>query len=288
MRRQRRARPSVLVVGAPLRAEQGLFNAAVVIHRGRILGASPRATCRSTASSTRSASSAPRATCSATGSRSAASTVPFGNDLLFSATDVPDLTLHVEICEDLWVADPAEHVRRARRRDGAREPVGQQHHGRQVGLPPRAVRRAFGPHDLSAYIYTAAGRGESTTDLAWDGQAMIYENGDLLAEAERYPLDDHLITADVDLDRLIADRAETQLLGRLDPRPPPSVCGGSAGSSSSSAPPSGTVRLCASRRALPVRARRPPLPQRALRGGLPDPGRGLADPASRRPGSRSS
>jgi NAD+ synthase (glutamine-hydrolysing) len=66
---------------------------------------------------------------------------------------------------------------------------------------------------IAAYIYTAAGRGESTTDMAWDGQAMIYENADRLVEAERYPLDDHLIIADVDLDRLVSDRAERSSWG---------------------------------------------------------------------------
>ena len=72
---------------------------------------------------------------------------------------------------------------------------------------------AHSARTLSAYLYTAAGAGESTTDLAWDGQALIYENGDCLAESERYPLEDGLIIADVDLDRLVADRAETSSWG---------------------------------------------------------------------------
>ena len=70
------------------------------------------------------------------------------------------------------------------RGDGAREPVGEQHHGRQGGLPPTlcAAQSAL-PRGLPLF---AAGPGESTTDLAWDGQALIYENGDLLAESERF------------------------------------------------------------------------------------------------------
>ena len=73
---------------------------------------------------------------------------------------------------------------------------------------------------IAAYIYTAAGLGESTTDLAWDGQALIYENGDLLAEAERFADEEQLICADIDLgpDRLRP--REHDQLRRLDPRPP--------------------------------------------------------------------
>ena len=69
---------------------------------------------------------------------------------------------------------------------------------------------------IAAYIYTAAGRGESTTDLAWDGQAMIYENGDLVDEADRFSDDEQLLLADVDLDRMLSDRSSHQLVRRLD------------------------------------------------------------------------
>ncbi len=59
---------------------------------------------------------------------------------------------------------------------------------------------------VAAYLYSAAGFGESTTDLAWDGHALIYENSELLAESERFAADEQLITADVDLERLLQDR----------------------------------------------------------------------------------
>ena len=66
---------------------------------------------------------------------------------------------------------------------------------------------------FSAYIYTAAGQGESTTDLAWDGQAMICENGDMVAEAERFSLEEQLLYADIDLDRIVADRGAINSYG---------------------------------------------------------------------------
>jgi NAD+ synthase (glutamine-hydrolysing) len=66
---------------------------------------------------------------------------------------------------------------------------------------------------LAAYLYSSAGIGESTTDLAWDGQALIYESGDLLAESERFSNESHLITADADLERLSHERMRQTSFG---------------------------------------------------------------------------
>ena len=66
---------------------------------------------------------------------------------------------------------------------------------------------------LAAYLYSSAGLGESTTDLAWDGQALIYESGDLLAESERFVNGSHFITADVDLERLSRERMRQNSFG---------------------------------------------------------------------------
>ncbi len=68
---------------------------------------------------------------------------------------------------------------------------------------------------ISAYVYTAAGLGESTTDVAWDGQAMICENGDLLTESQRFSDDEQLIEADLDLDRILSDRMATSSYGDM-------------------------------------------------------------------------
>ena len=59
---------------------------------------------------------------------------------------------------------------------------------------------------MAAYLYSAAGPEGSTTELAWDGQGLIYENGDLLVESERFPSDGQMILADIDLERLVQDR----------------------------------------------------------------------------------
>ena len=110
-------------------------------------------------------------------------TVPFGADLLFEAQDLPLQRFHVEICEDLWVPIPPSSYAALGRRDGAGQPVGVEHHDRQVGVPARSWWPQQSARCLAAYLYSSAGLGESTTDLAWDGQALIYENGELLAES---------------------------------------------------------------------------------------------------------
>ena len=197
----------VIVVGAPLRTEQGLFNAAVVIHRGRILGAAPKSYLPEYREfyekrQFRAARDLVRPEISINGA-----VVPFGNDLLFSATDLADFMLHVEICEDVWAPIPPSTYGALA---GATVLANLSASNITVGKSDyrHVLCAGHSARTLSAYIYTAAGRGESTTDMAWDGQAMIYENGDFLAESERYPLEDQLITADIDLERLRSDRTE--------------------------------------------------------------------------------
>jgi NAD+ synthase (glutamine-hydrolysing) len=202
----------VVVVGAPLRAEQGLFNAAVVIHGGRILGAVPKSYLPEYREfyekrQFRAARDVVADTVKLGGVQ-----VPFGNDLIFAASDLADFALFVEICEDVWSAIPPSTYGAL---GGATVLANLSASNILVGKSDyrHTLCAAHSARTLSAYLYTAAGPGESTTDLAWDGQALIYENGECLAEAERYPTQDGLITADVDLGRLIADRVETSSWG---------------------------------------------------------------------------
>ncbi|HWE60046.1 MAG TPA: NAD(+) synthase [Solirubrobacteraceae bacterium] len=212
VRRASKQLTPVIVLGAPLRAEQGLFNAAVVIHRGRILGAAPKSYLPEYREFYEKRQFRAARDLVGTAIVINGRTVPFGNDLLFSATDVPDFTVHAEICEDVWAPiPPSSYAALA----GATVLANLSASNITVGKSEyrHVLCAGHSARTLSAYIYTAAGQGESTTDMAWDGQAIIYENGDFLAEAERYPLDDHLIAADVDLDRLRADRTERSSWG---------------------------------------------------------------------------
>ena len=146
--RSERSRPSsrrartcgpVFVVGAPLRKGNRLYNCAVVIHRGTILGVVPKGylpTYREFYEARYYASGATDQDDELINLRG--ETVPFGPDLIFEATDVPGLALHVEICEDMWVPIPPSASRGARRCDRAREPVRQPDHGGPCRGPPAA------------------------------------------------------------------------------------------------------------------------------------------------------
>lgn len=195
----------VLVVGSPLRFEGKLFNCAVVIYRGRILGIVPktylpnyrefyekRQFCTGLAAVSKEV-------------RLLGDVVPFGNDIVFDATNVEDFSLHVEICEDLWTPiPPSTYAALA----GATVLTNLSASNITVGKAEyrRDLCAAQSGKCIAAYLYTAAGPGESTTDLAWDGHALIYENNELLAESERFASAEQIITADIDLERLAQDR----------------------------------------------------------------------------------
>jgi NAD+ synthase (glutamine-hydrolysing) len=195
----------VLIVGAPLATEQRLFNCAVVIHRGRVLGVVPKSYLPNYREfyekrQFSAARSAVADTIEVAGER-----VPFGPDIVFECADVEHLQLHVEVCEDVWTPiPPSTYAAMA----GATVLVNLSASNITVGKADyrRGLCFAQSSRTISAYVYTAAGAGESTTDMAWDGQALITENGDLLAEAERFTDEPRVITADIDLDRLVADR----------------------------------------------------------------------------------
>ena len=172
----------------------------------------PSPTRRTTASSTSAARSPPARTSAAGTIQVAGQAVPFGVDLLFAAEDVPGLVLHAEICEDMWVpVPPSAQAALA----GATVLVNLSGSPITVGRAEdrRLLCRSASSRCLAAYVYAAAGLGESSTDLSWDGQTMIYENGALLAETERFPLGDAMAVADVDLDLL---RQERMRMGTFD------------------------------------------------------------------------
>ena len=139
-------------------------------------------------------------------------TVPFGSDVLFSASDLPNFTVHVEICEDVWTPIPPSTFGALA---GATVLANLSASNITIGKADfrRTLCMAQSARTISGYIYTAAGQGESTTDLAWDGQALICENGDLVTEAERFSRSEQVLYADIDLDRIVSDRAATNSYG---------------------------------------------------------------------------
>ena len=199
------ARPAVLVVGAPLRLEGRLFNCAVVLSRGRILGIVPKTyipNYREFYEKRQFASSRDALTREV---ECLDQTAPLGADLLFRCAENPDLTLHVEICEDVWAPIPPSTYAALR---GATVLANLSASNITIGKTGyrHLLAASQSGRCIAAYLYAAAGQGESTTDLAWDGHGMVYENADLLAESERFRDQSQVVTADVDLDRLAQER----------------------------------------------------------------------------------
>ncbi|MEU6280996.1 NAD(+) synthase [Streptomyces sp. NPDC047028] len=191
----------VLVVGAPLRHRHRVYNCAVLVHRGRILGVAPKSYLPNYREFYEkrqiAAGDDERGGTLTVGG----ATVPFGTDLLFAAEDVPGLVLHTEICEDMWVpVPPSAEAALA----GATVLLNLSGSPITVGRAEdrRLLCRSASARCLAAYVYAAAGLGESSTDLSWDGQTMIYEDGVLLAETDRFPQGDRYAVADIDLDLL--------------------------------------------------------------------------------------
>jgi NAD+ synthase (glutamine-hydrolysing) len=211
----------VLVIGAPLRYQHRIYNTAVVIHRGRLLGVVPKSylpTYREFYERRQvAAGDMVRGAIRIGDERSReehglAADVPFGPDLLFTATDLPGFVLHVEICEDMFVPIPPSAQAAL-----AGATVLANLSGSPITIGRAEDRcllaRSASSRCLAAYVYAAAGEGESTTDLAWDGQTMVWENGLCLAQSERFPKGERRSVADVDLELL---RSERLRMGTFD------------------------------------------------------------------------
>jgi len=197
--------PVAALVGLPLAVDGLLFNCAALICAGKLIGVVPK----SYIPNYREFYEGRQFTSGDVPHRSRVNLcgqdVPFGSELLFKCNELPGLVLHVEICEDLWVpAPPSSFAALAgatviANLSASNVTVGK--HGFRLQLGANQSARC-----IAAYLYSAAGVGESTTDLAWDGDAMVFENGNLLAESRRFSNEPQLALADVDLGRLLADR----------------------------------------------------------------------------------
>ena len=199
-------------VGLPLRLDDRLFNCAVLLRRGRLLGIVPKTYLPNYREFYERRQFAPGLQAVSTTVRVLGQTVPFGSRLLFEATNVPGFVLHMEVCEDVWVPLPPSTLAAMA---GATVIANLSASDVTVGKADyrRLLCASQSAKCVTAYLYSAAGPGESTTDLAWDGHALIYENGERLAESGRFPLAGGHIVADVDLDHLRQERMRWTTFG---------------------------------------------------------------------------
>lgn len=200
------------VVGAPLRREGRLYNCGLVIHRGKLLGVVPKIFLPNYREFYER-----RHFTSGEGLRGGSIAVaghkaPFGIDLLFAADGPARFTFHVEICEDLWVPQPPSTLGATA---GAEILLNLSASNIVIGKAQmrRLLCASQSARCIAAYAYSAAGLGESTTDLAWDGQAGIFEVGNALVETERFSPGPEMASADVDLGRIRQERMRTNTFG---------------------------------------------------------------------------
>ncbi|WP_058234956.1 NAD(+) synthase [Devriesea agamarum] len=225
----------LVVVGLPLVKQNRVYNCAAVLHRGAVLGIIPKSNLPTyrefyerrwyapgddQRGQAISLPSAPvPATSSASGGLAGSTSpdetipaaqvlgqdVPFGPDLLFDIAEIDGCTLHVEICEDMWVPIPPSAEAALA---GASVLANLSGSPITIGKAEdrKLLARSASSRCAAAYVFAAAGEGESSTDLAWDGQTFVYENGDLLGETERFPTGPRATVVDVDVERLLAER----------------------------------------------------------------------------------
>ncbi len=194
-----------LVVGAPLSHLGHLYNCAVLISEGRLVAAVPKTWLPNTGEfyEQRWFSAAPQR--SAESIAIAGEEVPFGEDLLLVCRDLPELRIGIELCEDLWMAEPPSGqlalagATLLLNPSASPELLGKRGYRRQLVLNQSA-------RCLAAYAYASAGPGESSTDLVFSGHSLIAENGQMFAETPRFQFDAQIAVADIDVQRLNTER----------------------------------------------------------------------------------
>jgi NAD+ synthase (glutamine-hydrolysing) len=204
----------IAVVGMPLQVDHLLFNCAVVLSRGRILGIVPKTFLPNYREYYEYRQFAPAAAaCSIEVEIFGQPGIPFGAHLLFQAERQREFTFCVEICEDLWVPIPPSSYAAL-----AGATIILNLSASNITIAKDEYRHNLVANQsarcIAAYLYTAAGTGESTTDLAWDGHAIVYESGVLVGESERFCYDSQLVLAEVDLERLALERMRQNTFGQ--------------------------------------------------------------------------
>ncbi|ASJ91682.1 NAD(+) synthase [Porphyrobacter sp. CACIAM 03H1] len=199
----------VLVLGAPLKRGDKLYNCAVVVARGQILGVVPKSFLPNYREFYEKRHFAHGRGCTDLWIAVAGEEVPFGTDLIFAAANLPGFRFGIEICEDFWAPVPP----------GMQAALAGALILCNLSASPVTIGRADDRHlhcrssasrAIAAYVYSASGHGESTTDLSWDGQGVVYEMSALLAQSERFDRSGELTIVDIDTERLAAERIRNQ------------------------------------------------------------------------------
>ncbi len=195
----------IMLIGAPLLHQGQLYNCALVIAAGQLLGVVPKSFLPNYREFYEKRWYAHGRNVRGATIQIGDLAAPFGTDLVFASTKTRDFVLHVEICEDMWSpAPPSINGALA----GATICTNLSASNIVIGKSDERhlLARSHSSRASCAYVYSASGHGESTTDHAWDGEGFIYELGELLVQSERFSLDPELAIADVDCQKIMGDR----------------------------------------------------------------------------------
>jgi len=203
----------VLSVGLPLVVDDLLFNCAVTLYGGRPVAVAPKAYPPNYREFYELRWFHPAAEARATEVTLLGHRVPFGTDVLVRATHLPGFVLHTDICEDLWTPVPPGTIAAL---SGATVLGNLSASNVTVGKWEyrQDLVRSSSAKNLAVQLYSAAGFGESTADLAWDGQGLIAERGEIVAATERFSLGGNAVTVDIDLRALVEDRLRQSSWGQ--------------------------------------------------------------------------
>jgi len=199
----------VLLIGAPLRHNGRVYNCALAIAAGRLIGVVPKSYLPNYREFYEKRWFANGRMIRGKSIHAGGHTAPFGTDLVFASSQLPGMRFFIEICEDFWATVPPSSRGALA---GATILCNLSASNILIGKSDERhmLCRSQSARAIAAYVYSAAGHGESTTDMAWDGQGVVYELGDLLAESERFALEPELCITDVDVERILAERARVQ------------------------------------------------------------------------------
>jgi NAD+ synthase (glutamine-hydrolysing) len=197
--------PMAISVGAPVAVDGTLFNCAVTMVGGHVVAVAPKSYPPNYREFYELRWFQPAAAAAADAIDLLDDTAPFGNDVLVELAGIPGFVLHTEICEDLWVPVPPSTIAALA---GATVLANLSASNITIGKADyrRELVRMSAAKNLAVQLYSAAGYGESTSDLAWDGHGLVADRGDLVAESERFVMGGSHVVADVDLLALAEDR----------------------------------------------------------------------------------
>lgn len=199
----------ISILGMPLRHDNQLFNCAVVITKGKILGVIPKTYIPNYQEFYEARWFSSSKELITEEIEILGQLVPITTNILFQDKTLKEATFGIEICEDLWTVNPPSNNHALAgatmifNLSSSNELIGKQEYRKSL-VSSQSART------ISAYIYASSGVMESTSDILFGGASMIYENGSILAENKRFELESNIITADIDVLKLANDRIKNR------------------------------------------------------------------------------